>query len=142
MNKYYEIMTQNLTECFVDHRNIGLAPQAVTEFAFHHAECGFDVRPFVIVLQKLGAPELKVVVHLRPRSATSSNMIGFERNIRSRPNVCNRIGIRSRGVTLVGGYFGGSYVYNSQKFGNFHSCRGEMRYREFQRTTGKMSEIY
>jgi hypothetical protein len=27
------------------HRNIGLAPQTVAEFPFHHGERGFDVRP-------------------------------------------------------------------------------------------------
>jgi hypothetical protein len=47
MNDYDEIMTENLTKCFVDHRNVGLAPQIVAEFPLHHAKGGFDVGPLV-----------------------------------------------------------------------------------------------
>lgn len=37
MNEYDKIMTKNLTERFVNHRNIGLALKAVTEFALRVA---------------------------------------------------------------------------------------------------------
>lgn len=72
MNKYDEVMTENLTKRFVDHRNVGLASETVTKVPLHHAESGCDVRPFVVVLHKLVLPELKVVVHLGPRSAAAS----------------------------------------------------------------------
>lgn len=69
MNEYDKVMTENFTQRFVSHGNVSLASKAVTKFPFHHAESGFDIRPLVVALQKLGAPELKVVVHLCPRSA-------------------------------------------------------------------------
>jgi hypothetical protein len=43
MNDYDEIMTENLTKRFVNHRNVRLAPEPVTEFPVHHAERAVDV---------------------------------------------------------------------------------------------------
>jgi len=74
VNERDKVMTENLTKRLVSHRNISLASQAVAKLAFHHAERGFDVRPFVVVLQKLGAPELKVVIHPGPRSPALRNL--------------------------------------------------------------------
>jgi len=70
MNENDQIMIQDFTKRFVNHRNIGLAPQTLSESPLHHAECGFDVRPLVIVLHKFGAPELKVMDHPCPSLAT------------------------------------------------------------------------
>ena len=55
-----KIVTQNLTKRFIDHRRIALAANAIAELAFHHAECGFDIRALVVMLQELFTPELKV----------------------------------------------------------------------------------
>jgi hypothetical protein len=68
VNEYDKVMTENFTERFVSHGNVGLASEAVAKLPLHRAESGFDVRSFVVMLQKFGTPELKVVVHLRPRS--------------------------------------------------------------------------
>lgn len=43
VNEYDKVMTENFAKCFVDHRNVGLAPQAVAKFALHHRERGFNV---------------------------------------------------------------------------------------------------
>ena len=52
MNEYRQVVTQDLAKSFVDHRSIGLGAQAVTKFALHHAERGFNVRPLVVVRQE------------------------------------------------------------------------------------------
>jgi hypothetical protein len=49
-------MTQHFTERFVDHGGIGLTPQGVSEFPFHHGKGGFDVGTFVVVLQEFFPP--------------------------------------------------------------------------------------
>ena len=67
MNKNHEIMAQNFTKSFINHHDISLAPQTVSEFPLHHAKGGFDVRPLVVMLQKLVAPELKVMEHFGPQ---------------------------------------------------------------------------
>jgi hypothetical protein len=61
-------MTKHVARCLVDHRNFGLTPQAVTKLALHHAESGLDVGSLVVVLQEAVPSELKVVIHLLPRS--------------------------------------------------------------------------
>ena len=38
VNQHYKVVAENLTERFVDHRNVALASEAVSEFAFHHAK--------------------------------------------------------------------------------------------------------
>jgi hypothetical protein len=38
VNEHDKVMTENFAKRFVDHRNVGLAPQAVSELAFHHGE--------------------------------------------------------------------------------------------------------
>ena len=59
VNQNDQIMTQNLTKSFVNHRNVGLAPQTVPELALHHAERGFDVRPFVVMRHEFGTRNWK-----------------------------------------------------------------------------------
>ena len=44
VDQHNQIVTQNLTKRFVDHGNVSLTAQAISEFSFHHAERGFDVR--------------------------------------------------------------------------------------------------
>jgi hypothetical protein len=36
-------VTENLAQSLVDHRNVHLTSQTVSEFPFHHAKRGFDV---------------------------------------------------------------------------------------------------
>src|SRR5262249_38280474 len=68
VNKYHNVMTVNLTKCFVDHRSIALAAKRVSEFSLHRREGGFDVRPLVVVPHKFISPELEVVKHPLPSS--------------------------------------------------------------------------
>lgn len=75
MNEHNEVMTENFTERFVDHRHVGLAPQAVTKLALHHGERRFNVA-FVVVLQELLFAEIEVVVHFGPLS-TSKALVSF-----------------------------------------------------------------
>jgi len=62
-------MTQCLTEHFVYHSNTGLAPQAVAELSLHHRERGLNVRPLVVMVQKLYPLELEVMKRLVPNAA-------------------------------------------------------------------------
>ena len=101
MNKNYKIVTQNLTQRFVDHRNIGLTTQGVAELAFHHAKRGLDIAAFMVMPQELIAPELKVVIHLCPFPAAVPAMMGRKRNVRSRSNASNRICVVPTGISLV-----------------------------------------
>jgi hypothetical protein len=77
-------MTENFTERFIGHRNVGLAAKPISELTLHHGECGFDVTALVIVLQELIASELEVVIHLLPRSATVAPVMRGEGNKRLR----------------------------------------------------------
>ena len=38
VNQYNKVVAENLTERFVNHRNVAFASEAVSEFAFHHAK--------------------------------------------------------------------------------------------------------
>jgi len=49
VNENDKVMTENFAESFVDHRNVGLASQRVSELAFHHRKRGFNVRAFTVV---------------------------------------------------------------------------------------------
>ena len=96
-----EVMREHLTKRFVDNSNVRLATQAVPKLAFHHAERGFNIGPLVVVLQRVIPPALKVVVHLRPRSAAIPAMARGKGDIRSRAKFRNRIGVCPRSVTFV-----------------------------------------
>jgi hypothetical protein len=99
-------MTENFAQRFVDHCNVGLAPQAVAKFPLHHRKRGFNVGTLMVMLQKLGAPELKIVVHLLPCSASVPAMVRGERNERRGPESSNRFCIAFAGIPLVSGDFG------------------------------------
>lgn len=93
-------MTENLTKSFIDHRNVSLASQTVSEFSLHHAKRGFDIRPLVVVLQKVVAPEFEssgkplVPFHLEPRkfahyghgAARRSQDVGMSRRVCDGPD--------------------------------------------------------
>jgi len=102
VNENDKIMTQYLTKRFVDHRSIRFAAKAVAKLPLHHAESGFDIRPLMIVLQKFGASELKVVVHLRPRSPARPVMARHKRDKRRGSHASNRIRVVPRSIALVG----------------------------------------
>src|ERR1700674_2567112 len=105
MNEHDEIMTENFAERFVDHRNVGLAPQTITKFSLHHRKRGFNVRAFMVVLQELGTPELEVVIHLLPSSAAVAPMVRSERDKRCSPQSGDCFGVALAGVALVSGDF-------------------------------------
>ncbi len=46
-------MTKNFTKHLVFHRNVGLAPHVVTELCLNHHDRGFNIAPFVVVLEEL-----------------------------------------------------------------------------------------
>src|ERR1700677_154035 len=104
MNQHDKVMTQNLTQSLVNHRHIGLAAEAVTKLPLHHAKGRFDVRALVVVLQKLGFSELKVVVHLAPSPATCPDAVNFESNKGRGTVACDQIGVLPRTISCVGRY--------------------------------------
>ena len=98
-------MTKHLTKRFVDHSDFRFAAQPVSEFALHHAECGFNIGTFVIMLQVFVALKLEVVVHLRPRPASVSPMVRRKRNVRCSAETLDGVRIYPRSVAFVGGNF-------------------------------------
>jgi len=102
VNEHDKIMTENLTKRFVDHCGIRLTAKAVAKLALNHAESGFDIRPLVIMLQKLGASELKIVVHLRPCSATLPCVARHKRNERRRSRLSDSVRVVPRSIAFVG----------------------------------------
>jgi len=106
-------MTENLTERFVDHRGIALAPKRVSEFSLHHRERRFNVRPLVVMLHKLVSPELEVMKHLLPISPAQTFVMFGQRDERNRTNGGNSFHVRFAGVTFVCRYFPNLKVLNS-----------------------------
>lgn len=101
VNEHHKVMTENLTKRFVDHRGVALAAKIVSEFPLHHGKRGFDVRPFVVMLHKFLAPELKVVKHLLPSTAAQTfHMIG-QRDERYSTSLGNRVHVGFAGVPFV-----------------------------------------
>jgi len=66
LNETANIVTQNLTESFIDLRGFGLTSQVIPELCFNHAERGFDVRAFMIVLHELLCVAAVIVKHSFP----------------------------------------------------------------------------
>jgi len=120
MNEYDKIMTENFTERFVSHGNIGLASETVAELALNHRKGCFDIGPLMVMRQKLVPLELKVVVHLGPRSAAIPPVVRGKRDVRRGSKIGDRIGVRTRSVSLVGGDFG-----NLKVLGGSASQRGK-----------------
>src|ERR1700680_2761929 len=106
-------MAKHLTESFVNHGCIGLAPQAVAELALHHAESGLHVAALVVVLDELVSPEHEVVKHLFPRTAAPARCIRLERNKGRAACLGNGIHTFDAGVSLVGGNFGNLEILSS-----------------------------
>lgn len=114
MNKHDKVMTENFAQGLIDHRNVRLASQGVSELALNHAESGFDVRPFVIVGQKFSPLELEVMVHLRPRATAHSAGIGLERDKWGCSDTSDYFGILARAISLVCGDFRNCEVFSSR----------------------------
>lgn len=106
-------MAENFAEGFVDYRNVGLAPQAVTEFPFYHGECGFDIGPLVIVCHKVVAPELEVVKHLPPSSASPALVLRSESDIWNGSHTLYHLRVAAAGITFVRRDFGHSEILSS-----------------------------
>jgi hypothetical protein len=51
VNEHHKVMTENLAERFVDHSNVSLAAEAISEFPLHHGERGFNVAALVGICQ-------------------------------------------------------------------------------------------
>src|SRR5437667_10362116 len=101
MNEHHKIMTEHLTKRFVDHRGIRLAPERIAKLPLEHGKGAFDVRPLVVMLQKLISLEHEIVVHLLPQSAAFPGNVAAERNKRCRVNSSNRVGILGAPVSLI-----------------------------------------
>ena len=85
-------MTENLTQRFIDHRNVSLTTQTVAEFAFHHAERGFDVRSLVVVRQKFGSGEIGSSETSSPTFRRQFPNVGLQRNKLDDGSNGNRVG--------------------------------------------------
>lgn len=94
-------MTEHLAKRLVDHRGVGLASQAVSELALHHAEGGFDVRPFMVMRDKFIPTKHEVVKHLLPCPAYRTRSVGFESDKRSTSGFHNCLGILAAEISLV-----------------------------------------
>ena len=108
-----KVMRENFAERFVDHRHVGLASQTVSEFTLHHGERGFDVGPFVIMREKIRPLELEIMVHLFPRPAAVTAMMGSERNKRRSSHAGDHIGIAAARIPLIGGDLRNSKILSS-----------------------------
>lgn len=105
-------MTEHFTKRFVHHRGIGLAPQRITEFPFHHGECGFDVGTFVVVLQELFSLELKVVEHLLPHCTSGfGGCVVLVNDKRSAASRNNRVCVLVSAVSFVSRNFGDGEMF-------------------------------
>src|SRR5205807_1146028 len=91
VNENDDVMTEHLTKRFVDHRNIRLAPQVVSEFPFNHAESGLRIAALVVVLQKLIPFELEVMKHLFIGSTDSASGRSLQSNERGSASLYNRV---------------------------------------------------
>ena len=60
-------MTQNLAQNLVHLSNGSLCPNRSPKLSLYHAECGFDIRPLVIVLQETVSIEVVEVPHSVPQ---------------------------------------------------------------------------
>jgi len=106
VDEHDKIMTENLTERFVGHGNVGLASEAIPKLALNHRKGGFDVGPLMIMGQKLIPLELKVMEHFRPSTAAIPAMVPTKRDVRRSSEIGYRIGVHTRSVPFVGGDFG------------------------------------
>ena len=59
MDQAGEIVTHDLCQRLVDHRNIRSGAQTVAEFPLHHGEGRLDVAPLVVDAQEVLALELE-----------------------------------------------------------------------------------
>src|ERR1700733_4442209 len=99
-------MAKDFTERLVDHRNVSLAPQTVSELPFHHGECSLNIAALVVVLQELLPPELEIVIHLLPRSAAVAPVVRRKGQIRDGSHGGNRFHVGPACVSLVRRDFG------------------------------------
>src|ERR1700682_138945 len=99
-------MTEHLTKRFVHHGGIGLAPQRVAEFPFHHGERGFDIGTLVVVLQKFLPFVHEKVVHLLKQTASPASAGVLVCDEGGTANSGNGLGIFPATVSLIGRDFG------------------------------------
>ena len=71
LNYNANIMTQNFTKDFVDLSDVTLTENRVAKLPFDHAEGGFYVTTFVVMLHELLTPEHEIVVHFGPSRIVS-----------------------------------------------------------------------
>lgn len=63
-NQTADVVVQDLAKCLILHRDLRFGANRVSKLAFHHAERGFDVRPFAVSLQELFAVQAEEVERL------------------------------------------------------------------------------
>jgi plasmid stabilization system protein ParE len=84
-------VAEHLAKCFVDHRNVSLAANRISELAFHHGERKFNVAALVVVLQELFSVVHEVVEHALIGPTDRTSRIGLERN-EGRRDLIEKIG--------------------------------------------------
>lgn len=99
-------MAEDLTQRFVDHRDVGFGAQGVAKLALHHRKCRFDVRPLVIALKKLFTFPHDEVKHVAPRLVLPGyspvSAVGLEGDKRQGPKFANRGGVHGAQIAFVG----------------------------------------
>ena len=118
MDQAGEIVTHDLCQRLIDHRNIRSGAQTVAEFPLHHGEASFDVRPQVVPPKEVFPVRREAAVHIRPRLSLSESLllnvanraVGLERDERGSASVRNCSGVPIRQVPLVGRDFGNGEV--------------------------------
>lgn len=99
-------MAQHLAQRLIDHRNVRLAAQGIPKLPLHHRERRLDIRPLVVVRQKLLAPEHEVVVHVAPHPAALPFVMVCKRNVWCSAQDRDRVHIGAARISLVGRDFG------------------------------------
>ncbi len=76
MDQAGEIVTDDLRQCLVDHRNIRSGSQRVTGLSFHHRKTTLYVRAQMVAPEKVFSVGREVAVHVRPRLKLSEDQRG------------------------------------------------------------------
>jgi len=125
LNKATDIVTQNLTESFINLRRLGLASKTAAEFSLDHTERSLDIAALVVLLEKPLLVEFIVMIHPPPKSGLAldsrapilrflwleasgplRNAVALKRNVRHGLMVHNGLEICRRQVSLISGDFG------------------------------------
>ena len=101
LNHAAEVMAQNLSQNFVLHGGIGLAPDRIPKLGPNHAERGLYVRAKVIPLQELLSMVVVTVEHLRPQPSSFVGSVVLERDEGLGTQGNNRFQVVLRGIPKI-----------------------------------------